>query len=309
MKIKFLAFAIVLFFISCADEDLAPVATFDTSGKGAYVRLVSENERFVNLFDVPGSNYIYSVELVDLEQGALIQEYYLDLIYDDNTPDNGPNLSKGPIRLKSFSASEFEDLASGFKGLSNISVPATEMLSALGITADQVGPGDVFVVDGGLVLDDGRVFTNANSTAAVRGSAFQGHFQYRLAAGCPSSLDGAYAYDASNYWCGAGDASGTVNIVTLSAGVYAFDDWSFGGYGACYGPGSAAGSTSLNFSDVCAVVSYTGNVDVYGDSWTYTPTSIEGNDWTITWANTYGESGAVVIHYPGGGDWPITLSE
>lgn len=308
MKIKFLILAIVLFLMSCADESLGPVATFDKSGKGAYVRLVSENERFVNLFDVPGSDYIYSVELVDLEQGALIQEYFLDLTYDDNTPDNGASLAKGPIRLRSYSASDFEDLASGFKGLSNISVKATEMLSALGISADQVGAGDVFIVDGGLVLDDGRVFTHANSTAAVRGSAFQGHFQYRLTAGCPSSLDGTYNYESSNIWCNGGTASGSVTLTQISAGTYAFDDWSFGGYGACYGPGSAAGSTSLNFGDVCAVVTFTGDVDVYGDSWTYTPSSVDGDAWTITWANTYGESGTAVIFNNGGADWPFTLA-
>ena len=308
MRIKFLAFAIVLFSISCADESLGPVATFDKSRKGAYVRLVSENERFVNLFDVAGSDYVYSVELVDLEQGALIQEYYLDLIYDDNTPNNGASLAKGPIRLKSFAASDFEDLASGFKGLSNISVKATEMLSALGISESQVGAGDVFIVDGGLVLDDGRVFTHANSTAAVRGSAFQGHFQYRLTAGCPSSLDGTYDYASTNYWCGAGDATGTVTLSQISAGTYAFDDWSFGGYAACYGPGSAAGSTSLTFGDVCAVVSFVGDTDVYGDTWTYTPSSVTGNEWLITWDNTYGESGTVVVFNNGGADWPFTLS-
>ena len=305
MKIKFLAFAVVLFFVSCADESLGPVATFDIAGKGAYVRLVSETERFVNLFDVPGSNYVYSVELVDLEQGALIQSYDIDLTYDDNDPSNGDN-SKGPIRLQSFSASDFEDLASGFKGLSDISIKATDMLSALGLTEADVSAGDVFLIDGFLTLDDGRVFGASNSTAPVNGSAFQGHFSFRLNAGCPSSLDGTYEFTTTDVWCG-GEVSGTVTMSQSSAGVYVFNDWSFGAYSVCYSPTSAAGSTSLNFTDVCAEVSFTGTVDVYGDTWTFT-SSIDGNAWNIGWVNTYGESAQSTVFYTGGADWPVTLN-
>ena len=307
MKIKFLAFAIVLFFIGCADESLGPVATFDIAGKGAYVRLVSENERFVNLFDVPGANYVYSVELVDLEQGNLISSYDLDLTFDDNDPSNGAN-SKGPIRFKSFSASDFEDLASGFKGLSNISVKATEMLSALGLTEADVSAGDVFEVDGFLTLDDGRVFGASNSTAAVNGSAFQGHFSYNLSAGCPSSLDGTYDFEGTNAWCNGGSSAGTVDIIQTSAGTYVFSDWSLGSYSNCYGATAVAAQTSLTFGDVCAELCFTGFVDSYGDTWTFT-SSIVGNDWFISYENTYGEAGDGVVHYTGGADWPVTLCQ
>ncbi|NNE26262.1 MAG: hypothetical protein HKN09_05425 [Saprospiraceae bacterium] len=306
MRIKFLAFAIVLFFISCADESLGPVATFDIAGKGAYVRLVSENERFVNLFDVQGANYVYSVELVDLEQGALISSYDLKLTYDDNDPSNGNN-SKGPIDFKSFSASDFEDLPSGFKGLSNISVKATEMLTALGLTEADVSAGDVFEVDGFLTLDDGRVFGAANSTAAVNGSAFQGHFSFNLVAGCPSDLDGTYNFETTDVWCNGSTVTGTVDIIQTSAGTYVFSDWSFGAYGACYGAGSVADSGSLTFGDVCAVVSFTGFVDVFGDTWTYQPSTVNGDEWLITWDNTYGESGTSTI-FNNGGPWPFTLA-
>ena len=307
MKIRFLAFAIVLFFISCADESLGPVATFDIAGKGAYVRLVSENERFVNLFDVSGADYVYSVELVDLEQGALISSYDLDLTYEDNDPSNGDN-SQGPLRFRSYSASDFEDLASGFKGLSNISIKATEMLSALGISEADVSAGDVFEIDGFLTLDDGRVFGASNSTAPVNGSAFQGHFSFNLVAGCPSSLDGTYEFSTTDIWCGGGDQTGTVTLSQVSAGTYVFSDWSFGGYGACYGAGSVADSGSLTFGDVCAEVSFTGFVDSFGDTWTYT-SSVDGNAWTIAWDNTYGESATSTIFYTGGADWPFTLAE
>ena len=305
MKFKLLTIAIVLFFISCADENKKPIATFDDSGKGAYVKLITENERFVNLFDVPGANYIYSVELVDLENGALISSYDIDLTFVDNDPSNG-NKGQGPLRFRSFGASDFEDLPSGFKGLSDISIKATEMLSALGLVEADISAGDYFAVDGFLTLEDGRVFGAANSSAAVNGSAFQGHFSFRLTAGCPSSLDGSYAYESTDVWCNGGTASGTVDIVQVSAGTYVFNDWSFGGYGVCYGTGSVADSQTLTFADVCAVVSFTGFVDSFGDTWEYT-SSIDGNAWTIGWTNTYGESGSTTV-FSNGASWPFTLS-
>ncbi len=306
MKIKLLAIAIVLFLVSCADESLGPVATFDTSGKGAYVRLVSENERFVNLFDVAGANYVYSVELVDLEKGALISEYRLDLTFDDNDPSNG-NKSSGPNTFRTFSTSEFEDLPSGFKGISNISIKATDMLSTLGLVEADVSAGDVFIVDGFLTLDDGRVFGAANSTAAVNGAAFQGHFSFRLTAGCPSSLDGSYTAETTDIWCSGGSTTTSVDIIQTSAGTYVFSDWSFGAYGACYGAGSVADSRTLTFGDVCAEVSFTGFVDSFGDTWEFT-SSIVGDRWNITWTNTYGESGTSVVINNGGADWPFTLA-
>lgn len=303
MRIKLLVIALVVFLSSCADESLGPVATFDTSIKGAYVRLTQETERFVNLFDISGSNYVYSVEFVDLEKGALVSEYVLDLIYDDNDPSNGDN-SKTVAGFKTFSSSEFQDLASGFKGLENISIPATEMISALGFTADDVSAGDVFILDGAVILQDGATYKASNSTAAVNGSAFQGHFLFRLTAGCPSSLDGTYNYTSSNIWCG-GDAAGTVDMIQVSAGTYVFSDWSFGAYGVCYG-GGVADSGTLTFGDVCAEVSFTGFVDSFGDTWEYT-SSIDGDAWTIAWTNTYGESATSVIFNNSGQPWPFTL--
>ena len=304
MRIKILAIALVVFLSSCADENLGPIATFDTSIKGAYVRLISESERFVNLLNVAESNYTYTVEFVDLEKGALVSEYVLDLVFDDNDPSNGDD-SKTIAAFKSFSSSEFVTTADGFQGLENISLAASEMISALGITIPDVSAGDVFIINGKLILTDGSEYSAANSTAAVNGSAFQGHFSFRLSAGCPSSLDGTYSYDMVNAWCG-GSASGTVDMFQTSAGTYVFSDWSFGSYGVCYGPGAVAAQTSVNFGDVCGVVSFTGFVDSYGDTWTFT-SSIDGDKWFIGYSNTYGEAADATIFNNSGQPWPITL--
>jgi len=306
MRIKILAIALVVFLSSCADENLGPIATFDTSIKGAYVRLISESERFVNLNDISGSNYVYTVEFVDLEKGALVSEYVLDLVFDDNDPSNGDN-SRTIAGFKSFGSTEFQTSADGFAGLENVSLPATEFLSAIGVTTADVSAGDVFIINGKLILQDGSEYTAANSTAAVNGTAFGGHFSFRLNAGCPSSLDGTYQYEMTNPWCGGAGASGAVDLIQTSAGTYVWSDWSFGSYGTCYGPGSVADQTSITFGDVCGKVAFTGFVDSFGDTWTFSNVSIEGDRWTFRYDNTYSEGADVVIFNNSGGPWPITF--
>lgn len=302
LKLSFIFGALFLMVTNCADEDLGPILTFDIAGKGAYVRLVSESDKLINLFDIAGSSYTYSVEFVDVEQGDLVSEYVIELTYSDADLSDGDQ-STGPIAFRSFQASEFEELASGFKGLSDITITANDVISAAGLTADDVNPGDQFIMDGSLILEDGSVFSADNSSASVRGSAFQGHFRFILPAACPSSLEGTYDFTTTDIWCGADPTSGTVEIIAQGGGTYVFDDWSLGAYISCYGGGTAGGG-NLAFTDVCNEVSFTGRTDSFGDTWTFT-SEVKGNEWIIEWVNTYGEAGTSVIVNPNG--WSFTI--
>ena len=73
----------------------------------------------------------------------------------------------------------------------------------------------------------------------------------------------------------------------------------------CYEGGNATGG-DLAFTDVCAVGSFTGFTDSFGDTWTFT-SSVDGTEWTIEWVNTYGESATSVLTNPNG--WPFTLAD
>ncbi len=290
---------------SCADPDLGPVLTFDIATKGAYIRLVQESSKLIDITNdqtITNSQYTYTVEFVDQNQGELVTDYIITLDYVDVTGAN----SKEDIEFRSFSASEFEDFPNGFKGLSDITVTATEAISAAGIQPGDVNPGDQFIFNGSVRTEDGNEYGFSNSSAAVRGTAFSGHFRFILPAACPSSLEGTYSFEGSNFWCGAGPLSGEVTIEASGGGVYGFDDWSLGAYDACYGGFVPAGWGELSFTDVCNEVAFTGFVDNYGDTWTF-QSSVSGNDWTITWVNTYGEGGSAVITNPNG--WPFVIVE
>ena len=60
-KNLFTLFAMLLIFLSaCRDENLAPIATFDAAEKGAYVRVVTQNNGNINLFDLTNSMMEYT---------------------------------------------------------------------------------------------------------------------------------------------------------------------------------------------------------------------------------------------------------
>ncbi|MEM1122239.1 MAG: hypothetical protein AAGJ18_17470, partial [Bacteroidota bacterium] len=297
--------AVLMLATSCKDEDLAPIATFDAAQKGAYVRWTEQGSTLVNLLDVNGSAFTYSIEFVDLEQGNLVSEYRLQLIYEDNNPENGDN-SAGPLEFRSWSASEFETTATGFKGLSNITITGPEAIAAAGTTADQVLAGDNFRFVGSVTTTEGTTHNFSNSSSTVNGAAFRGFFNFTMPAACPSDLTGSFAYSSADSWCGQGAVpDGTVDIVAQGGGVYTFSDFSFGAYGPCYG--STADQPALTFTEVCTEVSFTGFVDSFGDTWTF-DSDIDGAVWRIAWENTYGESGETFITNPSG-SWPFTLAD
>lgn len=307
MKTKniFLALILAAFgMVSCADPDLKPILTFEDAIKGGYAKLISQGDKLINVLNessINSSSYTYSVEFVDLENGGLLTEYKLDLTYT-----SASGTEKKVEGFRTWAQADLTDGPNGLRALLDITITAPEMLQALGMTWDQLGPGDNFLFEGFVTLEDGNTYGFSNSSAAVNGSAFQGHFNFTLPAACPSDLTGSYAYDGSNFWCGAPDASGNVDINAKGGGVYWLSDWSLGAYPNCYG-GFIAANDVLTFTDVCADVAFTSFVDIYGDSWDFTGSEIVGNDWKIVWVNTYGEAGEGVIKYPGGGDWPITL--
>lgn len=302
-KFSIILGAVLVMLSGCADEDLAPILTFDSAGKGAYPRLIEEGNTLINLLeDASASTYTYTVEFIDLQQGELVAEYVLEMTYEDNNPGNG-DASNGPIVFRTFTQSDFTTNENGYRQVS-VTIPASEAISAAGTSFDQLMAGDNFEFDGRVVLEDGSQFGAENSSSTVRGAAFRGHFDFTMPANCPSDLTGTYDVMTTDIWCGGDPVTTTVDIEALGGGSYEFSDWAFGAYGPCYGGGSASGD--LNFQEVCTVVSFTGFTDSFGDTWTY-DSSIDGNEWTIAWENTYGEAGTSVIMYPGGADWPITL--
>jgi len=205
---------------SCSSDSLKPILTFDQVGKGAYVRLTELIAGEFDLQKFSTSSYQYSVEFVDIDKGAGITQYDINVTFVDKTlPDN----SAGPKLFKSFSASEFSTSADGFKALENVSIPLADLANLFGLSEDQFTAGDLFKFEGSITTQDGGVFTAANSSAAVNGSAFKGFFNFTAKVTCPlpdALYTGAYTltYDPPldpNAGFGESLVEGTVTLTNV----------------------------------------------------------------------------------------------
>ena len=227
IRLSILPVMLVAVVFSCKDDSKAPVVTYDSAGKGAYIKSFTSSQSgglLINILsqaNFDASQFGYSVEFVDGEGGKRVTNYTITVEYDDVTGVN----SKSPITLRSYDAASFTPAESGNLGVANISITAADVTSALGLTYADLNAGDEFTLRGSLTTEDGGTWAASNSSATVRGTAFQGFFDFSMPAGCPSDLTGTYNFVGSNYWCDGGGDTGTVTIQSKGGGSYGFDDW------------------------------------------------------------------------------------
>lgn len=202
-KLSIIIAAGLLMMTACKDDELSPIITFDKAGKGAYVRLLSLVSGEYDLANFASSAFAYEVEFVDEAQGNNVSTYDIYVSFDDNSPGNGDN-SKAETLFSSFGQGDFGSSSRGYKSMA-VSLPLSEAASKLGLAEADLTAGDFFVYRTELVLTDGRVFTKANSTAAVNGSAFQGFFDFDAKCTCPlpdEKFSGAYQIEYVSHSAG-----------------------------------------------------------------------------------------------------------
>ncbi|MDX1477972.1 MAG: hypothetical protein R3301_09730 [Saprospiraceae bacterium] len=221
-KLTIIFAAGLLILTACKDDALSPIITFDKAGKGAYVRLLTLISGEYDLSNFSASAFEYEVEFVDEQQGSLVSSYDIYVSFDDNSPGNGDN-SKAETLFASFGQGDFGSSSRGYKSMS-VSLPLSEAASKLGLAQADLTAGDFFRYRTELVLNDGRVFTRANSTAAVNGSAFQGFFNFNAKCTCPLPDDrftGSYkieyvTHEAGPFGAIMGATPPTVTLRTVS---------------------------------------------------------------------------------------------
>ena len=230
-KLFILLLSGLMFMTSCKDEEKAPIITFDQAGKGAYVRLLQVNEGVdgYNLSQFSSSAYDFDVEFVDVQQGDLVSTY---TIYVSFAPSPfSPTPAKSEVLYFTADASSFGESERGYK-TTNVRIPLSDVASKLGLSEGDLGGADSFNFRSEIVLTDGSVFQGSNSTAAVNGSAFAGHFNFSVKLSCPlssSAFVGAYTLThetgldpAFGVYPFGGDGI-TVNLAEVSGTKRSFD--------------------------------------------------------------------------------------
>lgn len=176
--------------LSCADEDLQPIVTQDNLGFGTYPRLVELVSGEFDLNNLSSTVYEYEVEFVSQSKGSNVQSYEIEVLL------NGDNRTL----YKSFGQADFTDNANGFKSI-RVAIPLSDLVSLFGIAENDLEPLDRFTFDTRIITEDGKVFTYDNSTAAINGSAFQGHFKFNSTVTCPlpdTDFVGGYTWTSSD---------------------------------------------------------------------------------------------------------------
>lgn len=313
MKIMKYSFGFLLsalvFLSSCRDfvEPNIPYTNFDS---GAYLRTIARTSTTFNFFDLQNSKLALTLEAVDKEDGASVENVEVYVQHRRLIPGVGLSYSPAkPALVKTLSASDFApNTESRFLRVS-FEVSATEALAAVGLTASDIEGGDVFEFSLELNDKQGRTFNRENVTNNVAGAPFfDSPFQYFVSVICPSDLGGTYEYTStamsSAYGSCASDVSGTVTFtpVATSPGTYKISDGTFG-FWDCYGDSWGG---DVRIKDACGALSMTGS-DKYGGSYTMTVESADAQNLVITWLNSDNETGTVTIKANPNKPWPTNL--
>jgi len=239
MKNKFYLFVGLILLAGCsADPALGPIITEKTAEVGAFPRTVELRASEFDLADVANSVYDHDIDFRSIDGGANVANYIVYVAFDDNDPSNG-DLSTTPVQYQNYTQADFGDSGTGTKSLT-LTYAFTDVASATGVAIADISPGDRFRFTTELILDDGRVFTAANTESTIFGPAFRAFFDWDVNATCPlpdNLFVGTYilSYDdgPNNPWGDSFDpgpctlalipGSTTVRSINGLIGAFAFD--------------------------------------------------------------------------------------
>jgi len=210
-NLKFLFVGIALLSLnSCMDED--KILAIPPSG--ALVTITPDGAAVFDLNDVTGS--IYSGELNDATLNVANYELKANVYY------KATNTQSGSATV--YSASAFP---------SRLEISAAEALSALGLTKDDVTPGDLVEFRAIITTTDGRTFAHTDLNGDAKGEALIGAYQWDVPFFCPfldADATGTWAvsYSYPSYFATEGyntyaESVGTVTS-SSSGGVVVFND-------------------------------------------------------------------------------------
>jgi hypothetical protein len=307
LKYSFGLFATALVFLSSCRDFVEPNVPYSSFDNGAYLRTIARTSTTFNFFSLGTSNFALTLEAVDAEDGATVDNVEIRVRHRRLLPGVGLRFTPAnDVLIKTLQSSDFQPNTESRFLRASFVITAAEAFAAVGLTAAQIEGGDVFEFR--MVLNDkkGRSFSTNNVTTNVAGAPFYNSpFQYNVSVICPSDLAGTYAFDALETFCGKTySGSITWTPVAASPGSYTLNDGTFGSWQACYPDTWGSGNVRIN--DACGRLTITGT-DKYGDSYSMSFISATPQVLTFKWVNTYGEFGTVAVKSNAGKPWPAGL--
>lgn len=303
-KIKILFALGVLIAVSSCRDFVEPAIPYNGFQRGTYLRTISSTAS-INFFALTTSQFSLTVESVDENDGGSVESVAIFVARrraNTVTPEQLiTTLPKSAFAL----TSESKYIRA------SVTIPITDVLTALGFTAANINGGDFFEFRLALTDNEGLVFTNTNVSGDVAGGEFyRSPFFYRVPVVCPSDLGGTFNFSQSGmssaFGSCPGTITGTVTFTPVSAGSssYIVSDATFG-FWNCYGDNWVG--TGVRLNDACGKLSFSGT-DKYGDSYTFNFISNNGTSLVFKWVNASAEEGTVTLTANAGKPWPLTLN-
>ena len=173
--------------ISC-DDDEQNTTDFvqENVESGAVLRTITTDSNVIPIAisngmtsTAAGAGLNITVEEQDAQGGDLLAGMDVFISFTDGSADQGDSTSAitEEILVKSIAASEFSDGPFGLPRYS-LEITATEMLSTLNLTPDNIFGGDVFTTRLLLKLTDGREFSTNNAGGIITAGFFNSPFRY-----------------------------------------------------------------------------------------------------------------------------------
>lgn len=144
--------------------------TLDRDNTGAFLRILDVSSAAINIGDLSSAKYEFTGEVSDIDDGQRVETINFYASYTNK--DRTVSLDETDSPVVSVSASELS--VSDESGLprGTFTIPATDMMNALGLQNSDISIGDLFDIRMELVLKDGTTFSNDDVSPAVTGGFY-----------------------------------------------------------------------------------------------------------------------------------------
>ena len=180
---KILSVLLVAIVIASCDKnpDNVVYTVLDDFTEGAVLRTINVNNAVLNSSQ-PDSEFSVEVEEQDSQDGGRMESVDVHVTLRDLTPDNGTSVADSKY-VKTFTPDAFSE---GPVGLPRATITVTygEAFAAMGLDPSDIAPGDVFIIELYLNLDDGSTWGPNDVGTSVTGGFFNSPFQYNALITC-----------------------------------------------------------------------------------------------------------------------------
>lgn len=159
------------------DEDIV------AQNEGAVLTTVSTAGGTINKLNPGESTLETTVLFNDFDENDTIESIDLYLLFADTTPVNNEVLEIDEVLIENVPGSAFVEGDSGFPE-HTYSIDGQTMLDVIGISADIIDGGDLFILRYDLNLTDGRSFTDVDTGVNVRTTSHTTPFRYSSVVVC-----------------------------------------------------------------------------------------------------------------------------